>query len=680
MQHRKWRFTLKQRMGLCLAAFFAAFAMQLALNGYQSRAVQAVQDAQMGSFNAISRFQGGVESSISVLENYRWENSETDELMERLQSASSTCNAWLWRIGTSLEELENVSDEQRVLYGAVDTVYQTYTGLLEELQSDLRSGDDAAASQLYYAKILPCGDYLSQYTLQLLETAILDAQGSYTVISALNERIVLLQTVVVALCVALGCVSGLMVMRLLTPVQQMIAASRAIGRSKFDIPDIPLPKQPEIAQLAESFNIMKHSMAQQVTTLQEKNEIERELHRQKTEALELQNRMERSRLQQLRSQIDPHFLFNTLNVIQQTAGTETAYRTQALIMALSHLLRYSLMSNDEQVPLSREVRIVDEYYSIYHVRFGERVRMEWRFSDLLDLTETMVPSFILQPVVENAFKHGICPKEEGGVVRIRVNPLRTTDEALTQTLQQEGHTVTAGPWPHCLLVMFNGNPAASKAFHAGQFHVQGLASQFAALCCDARPGMRVLDLCAAPGGKSLTIAEQMQNRGELLSGEAMTGRVKLLKQAFDRCGIERAKPYHGDATILNPAFGLGSFDRVLCDVPCSGLGVIGKKPDIREKTLDGIENLLLTQQKILQNGAKYLAPNGRLVYSTCTVNHHENEAQVRQFLQDNQDFSVIAPQIILSGMRVGEYGTLFLPHETSTDGFFAAILERQKNC
>lgn len=289
---------------------------------------------------------------------------------------------------------------------------RTYTGLLDELENDLLSGNNAAASQLYYAKVVPCGDYLSQYTLQLLETAIQDSQTTYTTISALNERITMLQTVVVALCVALGCVTGLMVMRLLTPVQQMIAASRAIGKSEFDTPDIPLPKQPEIAQLAESFNIMKHSMAQQVTTLQEKNEIERELHRQKTEALELQNRMERSRLQQLRSQIDPHFLFNTLNVIQQTAGTETAYRTQALIMALSHLLRYSLMSNDEQVPLSREVRIVDEYYSIYHVRFGERVRMEWRISDSLDLTETMVPSFILQPIVENAFKHGICPKEE----------------------------------------------------------------------------------------------------------------------------------------------------------------------------------------------------------------------------------------------------------------------------
>ena len=206
MQHRKRQITLKQRMGLCLAAFFAAFAMQLTLNGYQSRAVQAVQDAQMGCFNAISRFQGGVESSISVLENYRWENSEPEEIIDRLQSASSTCNAWLWRIGTSLNSLESVSDEQRVLYSAVDTVYQTYTGLLDELENDLLSGNDAAASQLYYAKVVPCGDYLSQYTLQLLETAIQDSQTTYTTISALNERITMLQTVVVALCVALGVV------------------------------------------------------------------------------------------------------------------------------------------------------------------------------------------------------------------------------------------------------------------------------------------------------------------------------------------------------------------------------------------------------------------------------------------------------------------------------------------
>ena len=286
------------------------------------------------------------------------------------------------------------------------------------------AGQDTKAAQLYYNKIVPCGGYLRQYTQQLLNTAITDAQGTYTTVSALSDRVKWVQTVVVALCLALGCVMAFSVLTLLTPVQQMIGASREVTRGEFDSPDLPSPRQPEMAQLTEAFNHMKHSMAEQVTTLREKNEMERELHRQKTEALELQNRMERSRLQQLRSQIDPHFLFNTLNVILQTAGQEKAYRTQALITALSHLLRYSLMSNDEQVPLAREVRIVDEYYSIYHVRFGDRVKMVWRISDSLDLTETMVPSFILQPIVENAFKHGISPKEEGGVVRIRINPLR----------------------------------------------------------------------------------------------------------------------------------------------------------------------------------------------------------------------------------------------------------------
>ena len=286
------------------------------------------------------------------------------------------------------------------------------------------AGQDTKAAQLYYNKIVPCGGYLRQYTQQLLNTAITDAQGTYTTVSALSDRVKWVQTVVVALCLALGCVMAFSVLTLLTPVQQMIGASREVTRGEFDSPDLPAPRQPEMAQLTEAFNHMKHSMAEQVTTLREKNEMERELHRQKTEALELQNRMERSRLQQLRSQIDPHFLFNTLNVILQTAGQEKAYRTQALITALSHLLRYSLMSNDEQVPLAREVRIVDEYYSIYHVRFGDRVKMVWRISDSLDLTETMVPSFILQPIVENAFKHGISPKEEGGVVRIRINPLR----------------------------------------------------------------------------------------------------------------------------------------------------------------------------------------------------------------------------------------------------------------
>ena len=413
--------TLKQRIGLCLTAFFAALAAQIFLSFYQSSTVLRQMDDQMGNFNAISRFQNGVEQSRAALENYRWEYGDGDTLLTELHSSFSVMNAWLWRIEG---DLGTVSEEQYLLYRAVCTTYDHYTELVGQLEEAVRSGGDAEAAQLYYNKVSPCGSYLRQYTQQLLNTAIADGQGSYTTVSALSSRVKWLQTVVVVLCLVLGNLMAREVMRMLTPVQQMIGASRQITQGSLDTPDVPVPPQAEMGQLADAFNQMKHAMAQQMSTLREKNEIERELHRQKTESLELQNRMERSRLQQLRSQIDPHFLFNTLNVILQTAGIEKAYRTQALITALAHLLRYSLMSNDEQVPLSREVRIVDEYYSIYHVRFGERIKMVWRISDSLDLTETMVPSFILQPVVENAFKHGISPKEEGGVVRIRINPLR----------------------------------------------------------------------------------------------------------------------------------------------------------------------------------------------------------------------------------------------------------------
>lgn len=414
--------TLKQRISLGLAAFLLALAGQIFLSFYQSGAVLNQLDAQMGDFHAISRFQDGVERSLTALGDYRWEYGDADALLTELDGAFSTTNAWLWRIDGSIG---SVSEEKYLLYSAVCTTYKSYTALVDQLEDAVRAGDDAEAARLYYQKVSPCGGYLSQYTQQLLNTAIADAQGAYTDVSALSTRVKWAQTVVAGICLVLGCVMAWSVLRLLGPVQQMIGASQQIIAGAYDTPDVPTSRlNNEVGQLTDAFNRMKHSMAQQMNTLREKNEMERELHRQKTQALELQNRMERSRMQQLRSQIDPHFLFNTLNVILQTAGQETAYRTQALITALSHLLRYSLMSNDEQVPLAREVRIVDEYYSIYHVRFGDRVKMRWCISDSLDLTETMVPSFILQPIVENAFKHGIAPKEEGGAVRIRISPLR----------------------------------------------------------------------------------------------------------------------------------------------------------------------------------------------------------------------------------------------------------------
>lgn len=407
--------TLKGRIVLFLAAFFAALLVQLYLNQIQSNVILDRMDRQIGNFHSISEFSGGVDSQLTALENFRWENGDASALAQTLQEATSTADAWLRHIDG---ELADVGEEQYLLAQAVATTYHNYRDLMDRMGSLLQSGDTGTAAALYYSDVSVCGHYLQQYTDELLQTAILEGQSTYVRLSALNSRLKIIQAVTTLLCLVLGALMVHAVWQLLNPVQQMIVASQAIGRGDFNTPDVTVQREDEIGQLAGAFNRMKHSMARQVKTLQEKNEIERQLHRRETEALALQNTMERARLQHLRSQIDPHFLFNTLGVILRAADEENAPRTGTLITSLSHLLRYSLASNDLQVPLSREIRIIDEFFAIYHVRFGDRVGLTWQIADDLDLTETMVPSFILQPLVENAFKHGIIPRETGGTVRI----------------------------------------------------------------------------------------------------------------------------------------------------------------------------------------------------------------------------------------------------------------------
>lgn len=273
--------TLKQRITLGLAAFLLALAVQIFLSFYQSGTVMQRLDDQMGQFNAISRFQGGVERGLTVLGDYRWEYGDADALLSGLDSAFSTTDAWLWRIDGSLE---TVSEEEYLLYSAVCTTYKSYTALVKQLEAAVRTGDDAGAARLYYDQVLPCGSYLRQYTQQLLNTAISDAQGTYTEVSALSGRVKWAQTVVATVCLVLGCFMAWSVIRLLDPVQQMIGASRDIVAGKYDTPDVPIPGGGrEIVQLTDAFNKMKHSMAQQMNTLQERHDCD---HYAETERVE----------------------------------------------------------------------------------------------------------------------------------------------------------------------------------------------------------------------------------------------------------------------------------------------------------------------------------------------------------------------------------------------------------
>ena len=257
------------------------------------------------------------------------------------------------------------------------------------------------------------------------------------------------------------------------------------------------------------------------------------------------------------------------------------------------------------------------------------------------------------------------------------NTIKITVEGLAEALAEEGVTAQPHPWlADCLILSKTGNLERLAAFRDGLFYVQDPASKLAALALDPKPDMQVLDCCAAPGGKSFACAIRMEGRGEVISCDLHLHKKKLIQAGADRLGLENITPMTADGKAFRPEWE-SAFDRVLVDAPCSGLGVIRKKPDIRYKDPGPLADLPQVQRAILDNAARYVKPGGVLVYSTCTLLRRENEEVALGFLKDHPDFQA-------EGFRLPEYagdgrtGILTLwPHRQGTDGFFIAKLRRE---
>ena len=264
-----------------------------------------------------------------------------------------------------------------------------------------------------------------------------------------------------------------------------------------------------------------------------------------------------------------------------------------------------------------------------------------------------------------------------GLTSLRANPLKADAKTLCTRLAEAGVRAEEGLVPGSVLARFEGSPAEQELFRQGYYHVEGQASQLAALCVEAKPGDTVLDLCAAPGGKTLLLAEEMQATGHLVSCDVTENRVSLIRKAVERMGFSNVEVRVNDAS--RPAADLPKADRILTDVPCSGIGILAKKPDIRYKSLEKVrhDELLAVQSAILDAAASLLKPGGQLVYSTCTIDPSENEEQVKAFLCRHPEFTVVAPNVPFpEGMTVGEYGALSVPTRTGMDGFFLCAMQK----
>ena len=254
---------------------------------------------------------------------------------------------------------------------------------------------------------------------------------------------------------------------------------------------------------------------------------------------------------------------------------------------------------------------------------------------------------------------------------ITVNSLKTDrDEYFNRLLSQNIvlNTYRTETSPYGIIIMGDIPVKNLHGFDEGLFFVQDEASQICALETGAKPGDLIIDCCAAPGGKSFFMAQMMQNNGRIICFDLHKNKLDLINNSAKRLGIDIIETYRHDSA--ESYVGRGDPDApqiyadvVLCDVPCSGLGVINKKPEIKYKTFDEISELPKLQFNILSACSGYVKPGGTLVYSTCTLNKNENEEVIDKFLSENKNFECV-------NMKT------FFPFERKIDGFFLAKMKK----
>jgi 16S rRNA (cytosine967-C5)-methyltransferase len=263
-----------------------------------------------------------------------------------------------------------------------------------------------------------------------------------------------------------------------------------------------------------------------------------------------------------------------------------------------------------------------------------------------------------------------------------VNTLKTTTAALREEFAQQGIAALPHPYtPDSLLIDGAGDPSDWPAIREGRCFIQDAGAALTAHAAGARPGMRVLDGCAAPGGKSFLCGIRMTGEGgqtgEILSCDLHANKLRLVREGAERLGLPLIRTGAMDAADPDKAL-WNAFDLVLADVPCSGLGVIRKKPEIREKDPAALAGLPPGQLRILRGLSRCVRPGGLLLYSTCTVLEEENAGVIRAFLRENSEYEA-EPFTLGEALEAPDGMITLWPHVQNTDGFFICRLRRRDN-
>lgn len=262
---------------------------------------------------------------------------------------------------------------------------------------------------------------------------------------------------------------------------------------------------------------------------------------------------------------------------------------------------------------------------------------------------------------------------ERPALSLRINRLKTDPAQFILMLENQQIKAELSPYvDYFVRVRSLSKIGQMELFRGGFFTVQDESAALPCLLLDPRPGERILDLCAAPGGKTTNIAELMKNQGEVIAVDRYESKLLMIRGGVERLGLRNVTMVAADATDLDT----GLADRVLLDVPCSGLGVLTKKPDIKwKRDVTDVLHLAKLQAAMLENASRLVKPGGVVVYSTCTLEPEENDQVIRSFLERHQEFSLDDARKFVHGDLVSPEGFVkTLPHLHGIDGTFAARL------
>ncbi|MFD1862428.1 16S rRNA (cytosine(967)-C(5))-methyltransferase RsmB [Planococcus chinensis] len=282
--------------------------------------------------------------------------------------------------------------------------------------------------------------------------------------------------------------------------------------------------------------------------------------------------------------------------------------------------------------------------------------------------------FGLEKTREMALENNKAPSQT-----VRVNTVQATPEEVIEMLESEGlHAVQSKLVPECLIVT-EGQPVRTATFEKGFITIQDESSMLPAYALQVEPDMDVLDMCAAPGGKTTHIAEKMENRGNLFAMDLHKHKIKLIDETAKRLGHTIIQTEAGDGKKSVERFGEEKFDRILVDAPCSGLGVIKRKPDIKyTKKEEDFARLQEIQLELLDQAARLLKADGIMVYSTCTVDSTENRGTAERFLKDHPEMEKIEVSLPEElGLKNTGFVQVF-PQDFGGDGFFISAFRKKR--